>query len=70
MGGINDYFKSFKGEDATVSALLPSYETIISESLKVRISEERLEQLRKQYKSENLGRKKERVKPTKLKKVA
>ena len=63
MGGINDYFKSFKGEDATVSALLPSYETIISESLKVRISEERLEQLRKQYKSENLGRKKERVKP-------
>ena len=42
MGGINDYFKSFKGEEATVSALLPGFETIIAESLKIKISEDRL----------------------------
>ena len=46
MGGINDYFKSFKGEENTANALLPSFETIIAESLKVKISEERLQQLK------------------------
>lgn len=46
MGGINDYFKSFKGDEGTVNALLPNFETIISESLKVRIAEDRLNQLR------------------------
>ena len=46
MGGINDYFKSFKGEEGTLNALLPSYETIIAESLKVRIAEDRLNQLK------------------------
>lgn len=53
MGGINDYFKAFKGEESTVSALLPSFETIIAESLKIKISEERLHQLKTKYKLEN-----------------
>ena len=48
MGGINDYFKSFKGDESggTVNSLLPNFETIIQESLRVKISLERLHQLK------------------------
>jgi hypothetical protein len=62
LSGINDYFKSFKDDDNHQTAspqagapfahksLLPPIETIISESLKIKLNEEFLDQKRAEYK--------------------
>lgn len=51
ISDVNDYFKSFKDDDSGKSSkLLPSFETIISESYKVKINEEWLDELKVQYK--------------------
>jgi hypothetical protein len=55
MQGINDYFKDFKSDDngknsegtsLSYGKNLPSIETIISESLKIKISEEYMSELK------------------------
>lgn len=55
MQAINEYFKDFKGEDngTTMEGSsmkygknLPSIETIITESLKIKISEELMSELK------------------------
>ena len=50
LDGITNYFKSFKELESKASHNISSYETIIKESLKVKISYEKLEKLRFQYK--------------------
>jgi hypothetical protein len=51
ISDINDYFRAFKDEDSSQSRkLLPDFEVIIKESLKVRIQEEKLDALKRQYK--------------------
>jgi hypothetical protein len=45
LGGINEYFKKLKDEDAeTISLrLLPDFESIIQESKKINITDEKIE---------------------------
>lgn len=51
ISGVNDYFKSFKDDESGgFTKLLPPIETIIHESLKVRINDDRLDELRLRYK--------------------
>jgi len=67
LSGINDYLKAFKDEGET---LLPPFEKIIEESLKVKLNEERLEQLRAEYKRLHAPKKEEKKnKARKLEKV-
>lgn len=69
LSGINDYFKSFKDEDAGNQAkLLPPIETIIQESFKIRIADDRFEELRRRYK-QTLAPKPSENKTKKLAKV-
>jgi hypothetical protein len=46
ISGINDYFRAFKDEESSQSKLLPDFEIIIKESLKVKISDEKLDALK------------------------
>ena len=58
LSGINDYFKSFKDDEASMkSKLLPPTEKIIEESFKVKLNEERLDFLKREYKRINSPKK-------------
>lgn len=69
MQGVNDYLKSFKDDEkvayqglsAKVSkSLLPPVEKIIEESLKVRLNEEYLDNLKAKYKEIHAPQKEEK----------
>ena len=45
ISGINDYFRALKEEHNGPNKVLPEIETIIKESLKVKLSGERLDAL-------------------------
>lgn len=49
--GVNDYFKSFKDDDQLNGKLLPPTEQIISESFKVKLNEDWIDELKAQYKA-------------------
>jgi len=68
LSGVNDYFKSFKDDEFGKSKNLPPIETIISESLKIKISEEWLDELKLKYKKLQ-SPKKVRTRTVALKKV-
>jgi hypothetical protein len=60
ISGINEYFKAFKDDENPAGSgganyqphkLLPDHETIIKESLKIKISDELLDELKDNYKS-------------------
>lgn len=53
MQQVNDYFRAFRDEDKdTYSKLLPEIETIIKESYKVKINDQRLDELKLKFKQE------------------
>lgn len=51
ISGVNDFFKSFKDEATGQAKNLPKIESIIKESLKVKISNEWLDELKAKYKN-------------------
>lgn len=53
ISGVNEFFKTFKDEEGSggSSKNLPEFEKIIKESLKVKISEEWLDEMKIKYKN-------------------
>lgn len=48
--GINEFFKAFKDEVGGTSKNLPEFEKIIKESLKIKINNELLDELKMKFK--------------------
>ena len=66
LSGINDYLKSFKEDEKVTGAnsgtrsLLPPIESIIRESLLIKLDEERLNKLSMEYERLNAPKKEEK----------
>lgn len=69
ISGVNEYFKAFKDQDDSVGGNLPPFETIISESLKIKINDEWLDALKSQYKQLQSPKKEPKTRTVKLKKI-
>ena len=61
ISGINDYFRALKEESNGPNRVMPEIETIIKESLKIKLNEEKLDALAKQYKVVKSPRRSERA---------
>ena len=70
ISGVNEYFKGFKDDESNgAGENLPPVETIIAESLKVKINEEWLDALKSQYKQLQSPKKEPKTRTVKLKKI-
>jgi hypothetical protein len=69
ISGVNEFFKSFKNEVTGESKNLPPIEDIINESLRVRINNEWLDELKAKYKQLQSPKKTPKIRTVTLKKV-